>query len=89
MSFSAVVLASDFVAGEYGWGFVRGTIPINTAASCAANARLGLTATAGRIDDADTEYELLSTTIITTVGGAAAISDIHASMDLRIVRNLA
>jgi hypothetical protein len=89
MSFSVMVMASNISAGEYGWAFVRGTIPINTAASCAANVPLGLTATAGRVDDADKDYELLNTTIITAVGGAAAVSDCHASMDLRVFRNLA
>ncbi len=88
-SFAACVPAATLASGEYGWAFIRGLIPINTAASCVQYARLGLTATAGRIDDADVDYQLVDTHVISTVGGAAAVSDCFATTDLRIFRNAA
>lgn len=88
-SFAACVPAATLASGEYGWAFVRGMIPINTAASCVQYARLGLTATAGRIDDADVDYQLVDTHVIATVGGAAAVSDCYVTSDLRIFRNAA
>lgn len=40
-----------FASGEYGWLQVKGTGQMNVLASCAANARVNTTATAGSLDD--------------------------------------
>ena len=40
-----------FASGEYGWVQIYGACTMNVLASCAANARLNTTATAGSLDD--------------------------------------
>ena len=88
-SFLAAATVVDLASGDYGWAFVRGVIPMNIAASCVTRARIGLTATAGRVDDADTDYELLGAYSIDTIGGTAGIFNVIATRDLVVYRNAA
>lgn len=83
--FAACVPLTGFVSGEYGWFAVKGLIPVSLAANCAAQKLLYLTATAGVVDDTDTNYlveGLLPVAAITT----ATVADCIAFNDLIIKR---
>lgn len=45
------VAPSAIAASSYGWLQIKGVCTVQVAASCAANARLNTTATAGQLDD--------------------------------------
>lgn len=45
------VAAATFADNEYGWVQIQGPCTINVGSSCAANTKLNVTATAGRVDD--------------------------------------
>jgi hypothetical protein len=87
--FPACVPAATLEVGEYGWAFVKGTFGILSFAAVAAGARLGATTGAGRVDDADVDYELLNARSITAAGAAGVVIDIFVPHDLLIVRNAA
>ena len=60
---------------QYGWAQRRGQGSLNVAASCAANARVNTTATAGRLDDDGTTGAKVIEGVIlnAAAGGAAAV----------------
>jgi hypothetical protein len=89
MLVASVVPCADLVSGEYGWAFVSGLIQVNAAVSCAALVRVGLTSTAGRIDDADVDYEVKGAYLPVAQGGTAGVLDLYSPQDLYIVRNAA
>lgn len=58
---------------SYGWAQVLGNASLNVAASCAADARLNTTATAGRLDDdATTGAKVIEGIKLNTANGGAA-----------------
>lgn len=61
-------------SGDYGWFQVLGPCSVRVLASCAANARLNTTATAGAVDDDGTagSFPIPGLVITTSAGGAAA-----------------
>jgi len=67
------VAPSTIAANSYGWLQVKGVCNIQVAASCAANARLNTTATAGQLDDDGTAGAFTCDGIfLTTARGAGA-----------------
>ena len=87
--FAAGVALATLADGEFGWFAVKGTIPVLCAASLAAKTPVGLTATAGVLDDADTDYEVVNLYAIEAVGGSQAITDCFVPHDILIKRNAA
>ena len=72
-----------FAASAYGWVAVRGKFKVNVLASAVADVPLYTSATAGSLDDDSTsQTKLVGLKVITTVGGAAADSDVLAAVDL-------
>lgn len=80
---------TDMVSGEYGWAGVSGVVPALLAALAPKYERLALTATAGVLDNADVDYELLRAVPITTVGAAQALTDIMISVSWAIIQRTA
>jgi len=67
------VAPSAIAASSYGWLQVKGVCNVQVAASCAANARLNTTATAGQLDDDGTAGSFTCDGIfLTTARGAGA-----------------
>lgn len=67
------VAPSTIAASSYGWLQIKGVCNIQVAASCAANARLNTTATAGQLDDDGTAGAFTCDGIfLTTARGAGA-----------------
>ena len=63
-----------FAANEFGWVQVDGPSSVNVLASCAANARLNTTATAGKLDDDGTvgSMQVQGIYLTTANGGSTA-----------------
>lgn len=85
--FAAGVALATLADTEFGWFAVKGLVPVLVAASCAAKKPVGLTATAGVIDDADTDYEVVNLYAIEAVGGSQALTDCFVPHDILIKRN--
>lgn len=67
------VARSTIAASNYGWVQIKGVCDVQVAASCAANARLNTTATAGQLDDDGTAGSFTCDGIfLTTARGAGA-----------------
>lgn len=67
------VAPATIAAGSSGWVQVKGVCNVQVAASCAANARLNTTATAGQLDDDGTAGSFTCDGIfLTTARGAGA-----------------
>lgn len=68
------VAPAAFADNEYGWVQVKGPCVIRVAASCAANARINTTATAGQLDDDGTSgaFPVQGAYLTTANGGSAA-----------------
>lgn len=68
------VAAAAFADNEYGWVQIAGTAEVQGLASCAANAAVNSTATAGAVDDdASSGAEIIERMVLTTaVGGGGA-----------------
>lgn len=89
-SFAACIPEVAMVTGEYGWAFVKGTGQVIAAAAIAANTRLALTASsAGKVDDADRDYELLNTQCLEAAGAINDSVRFFCPQDLTIYRNAA
>jgi hypothetical protein len=67
------IAPAAFADNDYGWVQVKGPCVIRVAASCAANARVNTTATAGQVDDDGTTgaFEILGAVLTTANGGSA------------------
>ena len=72
------VAETAFADNDYGWVQIYGAAGVRTAASSAANTRLGPTATAGQVDDAGTTAGtskfIEGMVLHTATGGAAAVN---------------
>ena len=67
------VAPSAIAASSYGWLQIKGVCTVQVGASCAANARLNTTATAGQLDDDGTAGSFTCDGIfLTTARGAGA-----------------
>lgn len=67
------VAGTDFADDDYGWVQVFGTCNIRVAASCAANAVITSTTTAGQLDDAaGAGTKTINGAVLTTANGGAA-----------------
>lgn len=67
------VAPATIAANSFGWVQVKGVCNIQVAASCAANARLNVTTTAGQIDDDGTAgRQICEGVVLTTARGAGA-----------------
>ncbi|WP_068305823.1 hypothetical protein [Pararhodobacter sp. CCB-MM2] len=67
------VAGAAFADNDYGWVQVFGTANIRVAASCAANAVITSTTTAGQLDDAaGTGTKTIVGAVLTTANGGAA-----------------
>ncbi|PKR55406.1 hypothetical protein [Thalassospira marina] len=67
------VASAAATANYYGWVQRKGTASIRVAASCAANAAINSTGTAGQLDDdASTGAEVINGIVLTTANGGAA-----------------
>jgi hypothetical protein len=62
-----------FASGEYGWVALqgRGTVKVNVLASCAADAALYSSATAGKLDDDSTSQTAVPGVVITSSNGGS------------------
>lgn len=65
------VAGAAFDDNDYGWVQIKGPCSIRVAASCAANADIGPTATAGQLDDAAGALVIDGITLTTANGGSA------------------
>lgn len=67
---------------DYGWFQIEGVCTIQVAASCAADARLNTTATAGQLDDDGTAgaFAVLGAALTTARGGTAGTAAGHLAM---------
>lgn len=78
-----------FADDQYGFVFVRGGgagkgITVNAAASCVHDAKLYTTSTAGVVDDnASSTIFVQGLSLVTTVGGAQAATEVYAPVDIR------
>jgi len=61
-----------FAADEYGWFQISGVLSVLTAASCAADATLYTSGTAGQVDDSSTSQTMLAGLVLTTATTTAA-----------------
>lgn len=68
------VAPAAFASGEYGWFQLSGVGRILTAGSCAADASIYTSATAGQVDDASTSQTQLAGIVLTTATTAAGAS---------------
>lgn len=66
------VAPSAIASGSYGWLQVYGPATMNVLASCAANARLNTTATAGSLDDDGTSTTFSIDGVVLTTARAAS-----------------
>lgn len=66
------VAPATIAAGSFGWVQVKGVCNVQVAASCAANARLNTTATAGQLDDDGTAGSFTCDGIFLTTARAAS-----------------
>lgn len=78
------VAASAIAASSYGWLQVKGVCNIQVAASCAANARLNTTATAGQLDDDATGGSIACDHIVLTTARGASAGTAPAVMNYSI-----
>lgn len=71
------VPGAAFADDDYGWVQVLGTCNIRVAASCAANALITSTTTAGQLDDAagTGTKTIVGATLTTANGGSAAVAE--------------
>lgn len=72
-----------FTASYYGWVAVQGKFKINLLAGAVADTPLYTSATAGSLDDdSSSQTKVNGVKVVTTVGGAAADSDVFAVVDI-------
>lgn len=87
--FSACVPVATLAINEYGWAFVKGTFNVTSAGAFTAGDVLAVSATAGKVDDTDNDYELYGCRALATASGADELIDIYCPFDLTIYRNAA
>jgi hypothetical protein len=85
LSVLCCVPVADIAVNSFGWVAVRGVIPLSVAANAVKGARLYLTATAGVVDDTDTDYILQDTFLQRTIT-TAGINNVFAQKDLTLFR---
>lgn len=87
--FPVCVPAIDITSGSYGWAFIKGHVPILSAGAFSLGDSVSISATAGKVDDADTDYQLHLTRAISAATGADEVIDIYSPIELLVKRNAA